>query len=160
MTERSATHATFTIERTFDASPAHVFAAFASKEAKARWFAGPSDRSNELAREMDFRVGGRELVKGRWHSGMVSTFDAIYHDIVPDQRIVYTYTMHLDEAKISVSLATLEFRPVSKGTRLVVTEQGAFLDGYEDNGSRENGTGWLLTKLGELLQQENAAAKA
>ena|SRR5947207_11176157 len=158
MTERSVTHSTFSIERTYETSPARVFAAFASKEAKARWFAGPSDKSKELEREMDFRVGGRERLKGRWHSGMVSTFDAVYHDIVPDQRIVYTYTMHLDEKKISVSLATLEFKPAGTGTRLVVTEQGAFLDGYEDKGSRENGTGSLLDRLGETLKREAANA--
>jgi uncharacterized protein YndB with AHSA1/START domain len=108
MTERNATHATFTIERTYDASPSRVFAAFASKEAKARWFSGPADKSAELERTMDFRVGGKERLRGRWHSGMVSTFDAVYHDIVPDERIVYTYTMLLDDKKISVSLATVE----------------------------------------------------
>jgi uncharacterized protein YndB with AHSA1/START domain len=156
MTGRNAVHATFTIERIYNASPARVFAAFATKDAKARWFAGPADKTNELEREMDFRVGGRERLRGRWHSGMVSTFDAVYHDILPDERIVYTYTMHLDDRKISVSLATLEFKPAGKGTQLVVTEQGAFLDGFEDNGGRENGTGSLLTKLGESLERETA----
>ncbi len=29
-------------------------------------------------------------------------------------------------------------------TRLLVAEQGAFLDGYDDAGSREHGTGQLL----------------
>jgi len=36
MTERSVTHATWAIERTYSASPARVFAAFAEKEQKAR----------------------------------------------------------------------------------------------------------------------------
>ena len=36
MTERSVTHATFVIERTYPTSPARVFAAFASREAKMR----------------------------------------------------------------------------------------------------------------------------
>jgi len=55
--------------------------------------------------------------KGRWKNGVVSTLDAVYHDIVPEARIVYSYAMHLNEAKISVSLATLELeRPVSSGT--------------------------------------------
>jgi uncharacterized protein YndB with AHSA1/START domain len=90
---------------------------------------------------------------------MVSTFDAVYHDIVPDERIVYTYTMLLDDKKISVSLATVEVKSAGKGTRLVVTEQGVFLDGYEDKGSREHGTGWLIDKLGESLKSETAAAK-
>ncbi len=82
-----------------------------------------------LAREMDVRPGGREHVKGRWETGVVSTFDAVYHDVVADERIVYAYEMRLDDRKISVSLATLELKPAGTGTRLVMTEQGAFLDG-------------------------------
>jgi uncharacterized protein YndB with AHSA1/START domain len=72
---------------------------------------------------------------------------------VPDRRIVYAYAMHLDDVKISVSLATIEFAGAGAGTRLVVTEQGAFLDGYDDAGSREHGTGGLLDKLEVALRR-------
>jgi uncharacterized protein YndB with AHSA1/START domain len=82
---------------------------------------------------------------------MVTTFDAVYFDVVPNERLVYTYEMHLDDRKISVSLATIELKPADAGTRLVVTEQGAFLDGYDDAGSREHGTGLLLDRLGASL---------
>jgi uncharacterized protein YndB with AHSA1/START domain len=101
---------------------------------------------------MDVRPGGRERAKGRWPSGMVTTFDAVYFDVVPNQRLVYTYEMHLDDRKISVSLATIELKPEGAGTRLRVTEQGAFLDGYDDAGSREHGTGLLLDRLGASLK--------
>ncbi len=59
--------------------------------------------------------------------------------------------MYVDGKKISVSLATIQFHKAVKGTRLVVTEQGTFLDGYEDAGSREHGTGLLLDQLGASL---------
>ena len=102
---------------------------------------------------MDFRVGGRERVRGGFQGGVTTTFDAIYHDIVPRERIVYTYEMHLDERKISVSLATLQIKPAGQGrTKLLVDEQGAFLDGYDDAGSRERGTADLLDKLGASLR--------
>jgi uncharacterized protein YndB with AHSA1/START domain len=71
---------------------------------------------------------------------------------VPDRRIVYAYAMHRDDVKISVSLATVEFVPSGAGTTQVVTEQGAFLDGYDDAGSREHGTGGLLDKLEAALR--------
>ncbi|HEX9785108.1 MAG TPA: SRPBCC domain-containing protein, partial [Opitutaceae bacterium] len=83
--------------------------------------------------------------------GRVSDFQAQYHDIVQDRRIVYSYSMHIDDKKISVSLATIEFEPAGKGTKLVLTEQGAFLDGYDDAGSRERGTGSLLDALEKSL---------
>jgi len=100
---------------------------------------------------MDIRPGGRERLKGRWTSGVVSAFDAFYFDVVPCERLVYAYEMHKNERKISVSLATVQLKPQGKGTRLVVTEQGAFLDGYDAAGSRETGTGFLLDRLGASL---------
>jgi uncharacterized protein YndB with AHSA1/START domain len=71
---------------------------------------------------------------------------------VVNQRLVYVYEMRQDDRKISVSLATIELAPAGKGTRLKITEQGAFLDGYDDAGSREHGTGLLLDRLGASLQ--------
>ncbi len=66
--------------------------------------------------------------------------------------------MKIDGVPISVSLATIEFKPAGTGTLLVITEQGAFLDGYEDGGSREHGTGMLLGRLAESLASEPATA--
>ena len=78
-------------------------------------------------------------------------FDAVYFDVIENERLVYCYEMHLDDRKISVSVATLQFKAEGKRTRLSVTEQGAFLDGYDDAGSREHGTGELLDALGRAL---------
>ena len=63
MAERSVTHATFVVERTYDAPPARVFAAWADPAAKARWFAGPDEWGSAVF-ELDFRVGGREVSRG------------------------------------------------------------------------------------------------
>ena len=102
---------------------------------------------------MDVRVGGSERLKGRWEGGAVTTFDATYHDVIPNERLVYSYQMHLDDKKISVSLATLQLKAEgAKTTTLMVTEQGAFLDGYDDAGSREQGTGHLLDALEASLK--------
>ena len=160
--KRSVVHGTFSVERTYDAPAPLVFKALSDFEAKRRWFGGDPGQWEELERTLDFRVGGLERVRGRWAAGehraerpgarVVSCFDAVYHDIVPGQRIVYSYVMHLDELKISVSLATMELKPAGEGrTTLVVTEHGAFLDGYEDAGSREQGTRGLLERIGKSL---------
>jgi len=151
--QRSVQHATFVIEREFAFPPARVFAAWADPKAKSKWFSGPSGQWTPLERQMEFRIGGRERAKGRWAGGRVTDFQAVYHDIVQDQRIVYSYAMHVDEKRISVSLATIEFAPSGKGTKLVLTEQGAFLDGYDDAGSRERGTGALMDALTKSLER-------
>ena len=157
MSERSTQHATFVIERTFVASPARVFAAWAEPKAKARWFRGP-DEWKEAGRELEFRVGGRECLTGVWPGGRVSAFDGRYQDIVPDQRIIYSYDMHVDGKRISVSLATVEFMPAGAGTRMIFTEQAMFLDGFDDAGGRERGTGALLDNLEAALRLEPAGA--
>jgi uncharacterized protein YndB with AHSA1/START domain len=150
---RSVAHGVFTIERTYQSvTPQRVFDAFASAEGKNNWFTAPNDRWVIVERTMDFRVGGRERLKGQWNTGTVTEFDATYFDIVPGERIVYAYEMHLDERKISVSLATFEFKPMGTGTKLIMTEQGAFLDGYDDSGSRESGSRDLIDKLSAYLE--------
>jgi uncharacterized protein YndB with AHSA1/START domain len=148
---RSVVHAIFSLERVYDASPALVFRALSDPAAKARWFEAGGGWT-PIERTMDVRPGGRERAKGRWPSGLVTTFDAVYFDVVPNRRLVYCYEMHLDARKISVSLATIELAPAGAGTRLKLTEQGAFLDGYDDAGSREHGTGMLLDRLGASLR--------
>jgi uncharacterized protein YndB with AHSA1/START domain len=148
---RSVVHGAFHLERTYDATAEQVVRALSDEAAKSRWFCGP-EGWRPIERFMDFRVVGRERAKRRFDGGVRTTFGAIYRDIVPRMRIVYTYEMHLDDRKISVSLATLEIEPAGAGrTKLKICEQGAFLDGYDDAGSREHGTGILLDQLGASL---------
>src|SRR5712692_7754078 len=136
MTDRSVTHAMFAIERTYAASPARVFNAFADPTIKSRWFGDP-DEMPTSEYSLDFRVGGRELNSGGPPDGPTYTFEAYYQDIVPNERIVTTYEMHMGDARISVSLATVEFKPEGAGTHLIYTEHGAFLDGHDTPAARE-----------------------
>ncbi|MBN8902048.1 MAG: hypothetical protein BGO51_18490 [Rhodospirillales bacterium 69-11] len=148
---RSVAHATFHLERSYDASRARVWAALTDPGAKAEWFAAPSDKLEILERAMDVRPGGRERLRGRWSGGTVSTYDATYYDVIENERLIYCYEMHLDDRKISVSVATMQLQADGKRTRVLLTEQGAFLDGYDDAGARERGTAELLDALGRAV---------
>lgn len=152
MTKRSVVHATFTIERTYDATPAPVFRAFSDPAAKRRWFVeGEGWKIDSY--DIDFRIGGLERSRFRFGDGPPMTFDSIYLDIVPNERIINAYNMTIDANRISASLATMELRPAGSGTRLVFTEQGAFLDGHDNVAQREEGTRGLFEKLAEELKR-------
>jgi uncharacterized protein YndB with AHSA1/START domain len=154
MTERAVVHATFTIERTYEASAGRVFNAWAEPAAKASWF-GPKNLPH-ASRDFDFQVGGWERFEVSTPDGATYLFESRYADIVPNQRIVYAYDMYRDETRISVSLATIELEGEGTSTKLTFTEQGAFLDGYDTPAEREHGTGVLLDNLGEALLREPA----
>ncbi|MDF5757392.1 SRPBCC family protein [Spongiactinospora sp. TRM90649] len=146
MIDRSVTHATFTLERLYPATAARVFAAWADPKAKARWFSTP-----DADHELDFRVGGREVNRSHPDSGLSMTYESSYHDIVQDERIVYTSTLHVGDDLATASLTTVAFCPADGGTQLVLTEQGAFLDGREEPSWRKHGTGAWLDALGVEL---------
>jgi uncharacterized protein YndB with AHSA1/START domain len=154
MTERSVTHSTFTLERTYDRAPARVFAAWSDPAAKARWFGDGQPTISEF----DFRVGGRESNRSEPGASFQFAFDSTYHEIVPDERIVFSYDLVLDGTLVSVSLATVELRPAGAGTLLTYTEHGAYLDGHDTPEVREHGTGELLDALGVELEREPATA--
>jgi uncharacterized protein YndB with AHSA1/START domain len=163
MTDRSVIHDTFAIERTYPAAPSRVFAAFASAEAKSAWGdtgdLDSADGASGVEEEFDFRPGGRERF-GHKYQGTTYRYDGLYYDIVPDQRIVYSYEMYADDARISVSVATIEFAKSGDGTALTWTEQGAYLDGIDGPQApelREGGTSEMLDGLTRYLTEQPAS---
>lgn len=154
------TNAKFVIERVLNASPARVFAAYASLEAKSAWFKAPMDIET-LDRDFDFRVGGRERFHARWPSGMITDFQAVYRDIALNERIILVYDMFQNGDKLSVSLLTLEFLSEGDRTRLIHTEQGAYLTGGDEAvKGREHGTTWHIDNLAAVLEGRETKAFA
>jgi uncharacterized protein YndB with AHSA1/START domain len=152
VTEHSAAHGTFEIERTFTAPRNRVFAAWASHAAKNAWFGEGDDflsPTNEYS--LDFSVGGCERLEGVLPSGGAFLYEAQYHDIVEDERIIASYEVAIDGRRTSVSLMTVEFEDAATGTRLMMTEQGAFLDGLDSNDQREEGARDSLEQLAGFL---------
>lgn len=151
MTERSIVHGTFTVERTYRHAPAVVFGAWSKPEFKRQWFGSPKEDSADDI--FEFRVGGREFNEGKMGNDVYS-YDVLYQDIVENNRIIYTYQMKLNGQRISVSVATIELRPEAGGTKLVLREDGAFLDGLDTVEQREGGTNYLIDQLGAWLDKQ------
>lgn len=146
MTEHSVKHSTFTLKRTYSASPAQVFGAWADRDTKAKWFA-----AHDADYTLDFRVGGAEAVHGDTDGGAEIVAESVYHDILTDRRIVYTTLLYGSGVLATVSVTTVEFVPEGTGTHLVLTEQDTFLDHREQPEWRHRGTGDWLDALGREL---------
>jgi uncharacterized protein YndB with AHSA1/START domain len=148
----SVVNDTFCIERTYPASPERVFAAWATINAKSHWFGNEEGIEPVGEHTLDFRPGGGERFSAK-AEGMLFDYDARYYDIVQNERIVWTYDMHMDGKRISVSLASVELFGEPGGTRLVMTEHGAYLDGLDTNEQRAEGTEQFLSNLGRYLDE-------
>lgn len=153
MKERSVTHATFTIERSYPTKPQRVFAAWSDPAKKRRWFVEEEAAGVEIF-EMDFRVGGNERVRFRAKNGMLLTNETVYRDIVANQRIVMAYNMSVGDRRISSSQATMEFLPAGQGTNLIFTEQSAFFEGADGPQIREAGWRELLERLAKEMERQ------
>lgn len=145
MTERSIAHGTFVLERTYPATAARIFQAWADPAIKQRWFGG-----GQAPEIFDFREGGREYSEGEG-GGATFTFDVTYQDIVENNRIVYSYQMSMNGKRISVSVAAIELFPDGEATRLTITEHGCFFDGLDNVDQRRAGTEQMLGALGAEL---------
>jgi uncharacterized protein YndB with AHSA1/START domain len=158
MGDRSVTHHTFVIERTYSAARDRVFAAFADPKKKRRWYAeGDGHEVEEF--EMDFRVGGAERARYRFKAGTPFagasfTSNGSFQDIVPGSRVVTASSMAIGDRRISVSLATFELLATEDGTSLVFTHQGAFFEGSDGPQRREEGWRRLLEKFSAEVVRE------
>jgi uncharacterized protein YndB with AHSA1/START domain len=145
--ERSQTHATFVIERSYAAPVDAVWHALSDDDARAAWFGGGPE-FDEHERTHDFRVDGKATESGRWKNGPMSRYVSTYTDIVDKERMVYTYDMWVDDRHMSTSLTTITLEREGDGTRMTYTEQAVHLDGLDTVEGREEGTRGLLDALG------------
>ncbi len=157
MNERSTEHATFSIDRTYDAPPARVFAAWADPEAKARWF-GEHEEAQAKDREFDFRVGGRERMSGGLPAaGLTATTPCTRTSSRTggsSTRMTCTSTSGASRSRWLPSSSS----PPGTAPALILTEQGVYLDGADQPAAREQGTRDLLDSLDTELRRDPAVA--
>jgi uncharacterized protein YndB with AHSA1/START domain len=146
MTQRSARHTSFVLERRFAAPPTRVFKAWADPKAKQRWSDCHAD-GGTTEYSMDFKPGGREVHRAILPDGKAQLIEKTFLEIVSNARIIFAYGIEADGRCLSASLVTAEFHADGSGTLLKLTEQLAHLDGHMDLDERIRGTREGLERL-------------
>jgi uncharacterized protein YndB with AHSA1/START domain len=120
-------HATIVMERTYNASPARVFAAWSDIEARKRWSA-PAESIRIEYEEADFREGGRDVSRciEPGNEDYVATVN--YIDIKRDQRIAFVEDVTHGKKRVSAALISVELAAKSAATHLLLTMQIASFD--------------------------------
>lgn len=115
------------MERTYNASPARVFAAWSDAKARERW-GRPNDEEFIVYDETDFRVGGEDVSRCGPKGDLRWLARVRYMEIIPDARIVMAEHVSEAGAAKASALIAIELEPVGKATTLKLTLQIAAFD--------------------------------
>lgn len=128
---------TLEIERIFNATPDRVFDAFSTVDAMSQWF-GPGD-CNVVRGEIDFRVGGRYLLRVNTSEDGEVEVVGEYTTIQRPSRLAFTWRWQ-DNPAVNPSDSTVDitFAPHPEGTRLLLRQAGI----ENDDSRREHNYGW------------------
>ena len=110
------------LTRTFAAPRAKVFEAWTDPEILKQWHA-PGDYTVPIA-EADLRVGGRYRIRMQAPNKDINhTVGGEYKEIVPNEKLVYTWQWEDDVDDVGETLVTVEFRDNGEGTDIVLTHE-------------------------------------
>ena len=150
----------FTIPFDLAAPPARVWSLFAELPLRRSWVRMPGP-SSTATHEFDFRVGGEERLTNTFVSGDTREElenRATFHDIRPNERIIWTYAAIVSGSLRWVSLVTVDFTATDTGTHLEWTEQYSFAnlstpDGADDVKHLAGGTRLRLNGLAAAAER-------
>ena len=143
---------TMVLTRVFDAPRRLVFEAYSKPEHVSRWW-GPRDQKLTVC-EMDFRPGGAWRFVLRGPDGQEHPFKGAYREIVPPERLVYTFVYDVPGIRDHEAVETLSFEERDGRTTLtntIVHRTVEARDGHLGAGM-EAGASETLDRLAELVQ--------
>jgi len=145
--ERPNERPSLTITRRLRARPEKVYAAWTQPEQLIRWFGTAKAKPGSFKAEIDLRVGGRYRISFEHESGEYHEVGGIYREVVPNERLVFTWAWHSTPER--ESLVTVQLKPDDGGTLLVFNHAQFFDEAARDNHQR----GWneLFTQLENLV---------
>ncbi len=137
------------IRRTYDATPAEVFAAFSQAEALAEWF---SPYAGEVIAEIDLREGGKWSIQMSQPDDEPATVSGEYLEVIEDKRLAFTWAWAGTPDRVSkVAIDLVD----QGGTTLLTLTHTQFFDEAARNRHK---LGWsaCLEKLAPYLQAKTS----
>jgi uncharacterized protein YndB with AHSA1/START domain len=140
------------IVRTFNASPEVVYRAWTDPKVIEKWFA-PLDMSTPIA-EVDLKVGGKYRIGMKSPEGELYVATGIYREIIPNEKLKFTWQWETSPSDPSDTLVTVEFKKSGKGTKLVFTHENFATEEL----AKEHREGWegTLSKLSKIITKGGA----
>ena len=130
-----ATRPSLTLERHIKAPVERVFKAWTDGEALKRWF-GPSDAMQVSIADVDLEVGGRYRIVMQEPGGEAHRVGGVYREIVPNERLVFTFAWESTPERQSV--VTVVLKPAGNGTDLKLTHEQVLDEAARDR----HAAGW------------------
>jgi len=134
------TQPSLTLTRRLRATPAKVFAAWTDPEKIIRWFGPEQTLTDTVTADMDVRVGGHFHIGFRTDDGEYHEVGGRYLEVVPDQRLVFSWAWHSTPER--QSQVTVVLRDEGDVTLLTLTHD-KFFDEAARDGHRRGWTGTL-----------------
>ena len=141
------TKPSLTLKRKLKASPAQVFSAWADPEKIVRWFGPNETQDGSVQAEMDVRPGGHYRLGFKTQDGEYHEVRGVYREVVPDNRLVFTWAWHSTPER--QSLVTVTVAKDGDGTLLTLNHE-QFFDEKARDGHQRGWTG-TLEKLDRYL---------
>jgi uncharacterized protein YndB with AHSA1/START domain len=145
MVTAAITKPSLTLKRRYNAPPARVFSAWTDPEKIGRWM-GP-EGVETLSAETDARAGGRYRLIMRSPDGETHDVSGVYREVVPNQKLVFTWAWRSTPER--ESMVTITLKPDGDGTLLTLTHEQFFDEGARDR--HQHGWTGALEKLGGYL---------
>ena len=141
------TKPSLTFKRRLNAAPEKVYAAWTDPQKLIRWFGRVDAKPDTVRAEVDPRVGGRYRVNFNIESGEYFEVGGIYREVVPNQRLVFSWAWHSTPER--ESLVTLSLQPDGDGTLLTLHHEQLFDEAARDG----HESGWIgtLDKLEKFI---------
>jgi uncharacterized protein YndB with AHSA1/START domain len=108
-----------TLKRQIKASPARIFKAWTDPSKMVHWWGPHETVDGSVTAEVDLRIGGSFRVSFSTPDGQTHEASGEFREIVPDERLVYTWiwTREPDQK----TLMTITLRGEEGGTMLTLT---------------------------------------